>query len=97
MGFADLPGFRSGTSTEYGCFDIEERRRVNIVERPLQLMDGTVLVYQGLDERSLAEEAERLSTIVRMFGGTMTLLWHNHLVASNKQRRYFRATVEAAS
>ena len=96
MGFPDLPGFRAGSAGPFGTFDLRQSRPLDVVERPLHLMDVTVLGYQGQHERQLAERAGAIAEVVRRFNGTMTLLWHNDQLVGS-QRRHFRAAVEAAA
>ena len=50
LGYADHPGFRCGTCYEYPFFDALEQRQLNIRERPLILMECSVIEkgYLGL-------------------------------------------------
>lgn len=92
LGFADVAGFRCGTSHAYPLFDFEQRRALRLLERPLVLMESTVIsaAYLGLGcgdaalalMRQLRERCER-------FGGEFTLLWHNsHLTQPGARALY---------
>lgn len=86
LGYGRDPGFRCGTSHEYPVFDLPERRRLPLRERPLIVMDMALTETPGALER-----VSTLARRCRMFGGDFTLLWHNSQLASARQRaRYTR-------
>ncbi|MBX3423884.1 MAG: polysaccharide deacetylase family protein [Pirellulaceae bacterium] len=80
LSYADRAGFRCGTSREFTMYDVEQRRPMKLKQRPLILMECSVIAerYMALgytDEalaymRSLKERALSI-------GGEFTLLWHN--------------------
>jgi hypothetical protein len=92
MCFADAPGFRSGTCREHPVFDVARRERLPLRERPLTLMDSTVLdrQYLDLDTDEAARLAEQLKRCCRRVGGTFRLLWHNTMLVTPAQRRLYR-------
>lgn len=91
LGFADAAGFRCGTSQEYPMFDLQNMRELKIRQRPLILMESSVISaeYMGLGytDRAL-EYMQMLKQRCYKFGGVFTLLWHNsHL--SNAFDKFF--------
>lgn len=98
LAFADLPGFRCGTCHEYQAFDLVGGRPLRLVERPPIGMEFTVLdqQYMGLPvgERSLAV-FKRLADQCRTYGGTFTMLWHNHNLANRAQVELYQAVLES--
>lgn len=80
LGFADIAGFRCGTCHVYPLFDFVERRPLALIERPLVLMEATVVspTYLGL---GCGPQARALMMGIRdscrRFGGEFSLLWHN--------------------
>jgi hypothetical protein len=80
LGYADHAGFRCGTSYEYSLFDLVEQKQLRIRERPLIVMDCSVIdeKYMGL---GISATALNTMTSLRdasyRFGGNFTLLWHN--------------------
>ncbi len=80
LAYADCSGFRCGTSREFTMFDFVSRRKMNIKQRPLILMETTVLEnhYQGLGYTDAA--MNYMLTLKKRaldIGGEFTLLWHN--------------------
>jgi peptidoglycan/xylan/chitin deacetylase (PgdA/CDA1 family) len=95
LGFADQVGFRAGTCREYPLFELLERRKLRLRERPLLVMDTTFLAYMGLD---LDEAAARTLDVVRRcrrHGGDAVLLFHNSSLAGDGRRASYRDLVAA--
>jgi hypothetical protein len=99
LGFADEVGFRSGVCYEYSAFNLSTRTRLNLVERPLIVMDATIL---GDAERpnGAVPVANAVPLIVdykrrcAMFDGDFTLLWHNTWLLQQRQQAAYRRCVE---
>ncbi len=97
LGFADLPGFRAGTCHEYPLFDVLDHRRLELRERPLLVMDGTLFEHLAL---SLEEATRRIRVIVnasRHHRGDAVLLFHNTTVAGTRQGAHYRELIGALS
>lgn len=79
VGYADHAGFRAGTCYEYSTFNLISRQQLALKERPLIVMEGTLLgkKYMNLDYTSALEYALGLRARCLQFEGTFTLLWHN--------------------
>jgi uncharacterized protein DUF7033 len=93
VSYAELPGFRAGTSRAYPVFDLERRRSLSLVERPLTFMDVSATRYLRLDRDETLELARRLARTCRAAGGTFVLLWHNDAVMSESSRGLYRDLV----
>ena len=90
--FAEKIGFRSGTCYEYPMYDLAARKRLNLIQRPLIVMEHSVFSkkYMGLnyDEKTL-EILMKVKNTCKKFKGDFTLLWHNnHFIASNSKNIY---------
>lgn len=95
--YADRPGFRCGTSRDFQMFDIEENRPMKLVQRPLILMDCSVLGshYMGMKYNDATLEymcalKERALT----FGGQFTLLWHNSYFLQPESQWIYQALIQ---
>lgn len=80
VGYAQRPGFRSGTAHDYPAWSFAERRELALRERPLTVMEGTLFSdrYLGLEVDDALELVERLAQACRTVDGHFTFLWHNH-------------------
>jgi len=93
LGYSRHPGFRCGTCYEYPVFDLLAHRRLSLRERPLVVMDMSVIDTDGVPHRSAIGIVNCLRERCRMFGGQFTLLWHNSRLASSRERRLYRSTI----
>jgi len=89
VGFADHVGFRCGTCHEYPVFNLKTRRILRLRERPLIVMDTTLLNYMSLRPKQVLEKIERLSNICRKYGGIFSLLWHNTSLIQSWERQLY--------
>lgn len=95
-GYADVAGFRFGTSRDFRMFDWGGERQLGLVQRPLIVMDCTVTdpQYMGL---GFGDEAKSLITMLRArsmkYGGTFRLLWHNDGISSEEGRALLRHAI----
>lgn len=87
--FADHAGFRCGVCYEYPVFDLRARQRLTLRERPLVVMEGSLLQYQRLSWPETAATIARLSDVCRRHRGDFTLLWHNSMLISGRQKRRY--------
>ncbi len=92
LSYAECPGFRCGTCREYTLYDLQQRRPLRLRERPLIIMERTVIAahYLGLGNGDEALNLmQKYRDICHRFGGDFTLLWHNsHLNQENEKRLY---------
>ncbi|WP_165176984.1 polysaccharide deacetylase family protein [Desulfovibrio sp. ZJ369] len=89
VGFNRVSGFRTGTAREYPVFDLNKRDQLNLKERPLIIMDCTLLEYGHNTIDEAFNIAYQLSQHVRRHGGNMTLLWHNSYLETPGKRELF--------
>lgn len=80
LGFADQVGFRCGTCYEFPMYDVVNRRPLRLRQRPLVLMDCSLMDdrYMGLGTGDEAlRVALELKNECRKYHGDFTVLWHN--------------------
>lgn len=77
MAYSDHPGFRCGTCYTFTVFDCLERKKLNLREKPLLLMDATLVFYQ---KKPVTAELTQLKDQCKKHGGEWVTLWHNNLV-----------------
>jgi hypothetical protein len=91
--FAERPGFRCGVCYEYSVFDLVSRRPLRLRERPLIVMDGSLLGYQRLSPARAADRIALLRERCRLFRGDFTLLWHNSMLLERGVRRLYARAI----
>ena len=97
LSFADHPGFRCGTCYEFPMYDLEERRPLTIRQRPLVVMECSVVDkrYQGLGYSDQALELMRYyKQVCHRFAGDFTLLWHNSNFTNSDDKRFYQELVQ---
>ncbi len=82
MGYADLAGFRLGTSFPVQYINPVTCRISSLILHPLTLMECTLSEskYMNLDADRAEEYCIKLINNIREVGGELTLLWHNNMV-----------------
>ena len=89
VGYAEIAGFRCGTCRPFRVFDVEARRPLALIEKPLIAMETALLGYQGKSPEQTADEFCRLRDICRSFAGEFTFLWHNNRLVSEPEREAY--------
>ena len=96
-GFAEQLGFRFGTCHEFRTFDLVERRPLQLQERPLIVMDGTLFEYMKLNPGEASSAVLALARECRRYEGTLMLLWHNSSLPTAARQRWYEALIQTVS
>jgi hypothetical protein len=96
LSFADHAGFRCGVCSEFSTFNLQTRRALSLKERPLIVMDATVLdkQYMHMPHRQAFQEMVDLIQRCKMFNGNFCLLWHNSYLIEKQKVELYRSIVE---
>ncbi len=81
LGYSDRPGFRCGSCYSYTVFDCLDRKKLKLKEKPLILMDASLIYY--MTDWSL-DEMQKLRAHCQKHEGEWTTIWHNDLVSHPK-------------
>jgi Family of unknown function (DUF7033) len=97
LSFADQVGFRCGVCFEYPAFNLQRRRRLQLHERPLVVMEVSLLSeqYMNLTPRAAREKILTLARRCKDYNGQFTLLWHNSSMLAAWEKRLYRETIES--
>lgn len=94
-GYADMVGFRYGTSREFSMWGWMSQSKLALKQKPLLIMD--VALYQQYGELN----AEGLCAIVNgykenchKYGGMFSMLWHNNQLFGSR-KSFFESVVGA--
>ncbi|NOZ54615.1 MAG: hypothetical protein GXP08_16020 [Gammaproteobacteria bacterium] len=89
LSYSDHAGFRCGTCYEYTAFDVRKICKLNIKEKPLIVMECTVLDdrYMGISSQEDAlHYVLTLKERCKKYNGNFIFLWHNTRYLDPKER-----------
>jgi hypothetical protein len=97
LAYAEHAGFRCGTSREFTMYDTLERKPLNLKQRPLIMMESSVISdrYMGLaySKESLSEMLKLKQRSLRV-SGQFTMLWHNNHFDNFEDKEFFQALIK---
>lgn len=96
LSYADKPGFRCGTCYAFPLYDLTGRKTLTTYERPLIVMEQSVLNYMNLsgDLQQAWDVFASLKSTCKFYGGEYVLLWHNSQLPSAELKTFYRDIVE---
>lgn len=99
MGYADVAGFRLGTSRCVHWIDPKRMELTNLRLHPLIIMDRSLTAdtYMGLSEEEALKYAYKLINQIYKHNGDLSLLWHNTSLINNhdnKNRKLYENIIE---
>ncbi len=98
LSFADRAGFRCGTCFEFPMFDAVRQRPLRLRERPLIVMECSVIAerYLGLgySDEALAMMQD-YQDICHQMGGKFTLLWHNSHFTTREDQHFYQELLKS--
>jgi hypothetical protein len=95
LGFPERVGFRCGVCYPYPVFNLVARRPLALEERPLQVMDTSLIDYMRLPQRQRIELVAGLASATRRHGGEFHLLWHNTNLLSRTQKNQYLELIDS--
>lgn len=99
IGYGDHIGFRSGFCCEYPLYDVRRREPLKILERPLIVMECSLLssIYMNVTFDEAFKQMLKLYSQVKKFDGDFTLLWHNSYFSMPEHSKLFSKVVDLIS
>lgn len=96
LSFADKAGFRCGICYEFSMYDIKNRRKLLLKQKPLIIMECSIIAsrYEGMgySEESL-KRFIYFKEVTRKFNGTFTLLWHNSHFENERDKYFYKSLI----
>ncbi len=83
IGYHSDVGFRAGVCCEYPVYSLTKRKQLNLTERPLIIMDGSLRKISH-DKDILLETCNEVISKVKKYNGDLVILWHNNNLAVNE-------------
>lgn len=96
LSYADLAGFRCGVCYEFPVFNLKTRKALALRERPLIVMDQTILhpEYMGLDHEQAYDAIRGYYRECMKYSGDFTMLWHNSQLLKTSERAVYSKCLE---
>jgi len=91
LGYHDIEGFRCGTGNKFHLFDFLNRKKLDLLECPLIVMDGTLHVYRSMSIEQARGIIFYYLSLGKKFSMPITLLFHNSIFASwERSKRMYK-------
>ena len=90
LGYHDVEGFRCGTGDVFPIFNFLERKEYHLLERPLIIMDVTLISYQGYSDNHIKEILNHYILMGKQYNMVVTFIFHNSSFLGMKGRRLKR-------
>ena len=94
MGFADIVGFRMGTSRPTKWFDLSKNCITELTIHPFAFMDGTLNEYLKLKPDDAKQKISALFSEVKNYGGEFSFIWHNETIGDYRTWKGWKAVFE---
>jgi len=87
LGYENDMGFRAGVCYPYPVFNILTRKKLDLIEEPLIVMEGA-LVQSHPELEDFKSELKQISETVKKYNGTFVFLWHNNNLYAHEWKIY---------
>lgn len=95
MIYAGQVGYRCGVCYPYPVFNLESRKKLKLVERPLIVMDRTLYEYMGLSYDEALPVIKKLANECKKYDGEFVILWHNTMLDNEAEREFYSRVLDA--
>lgn len=77
MGYAEEPGFRSGTASPHPFYDIERDEESSLTIHPFSVMDTTLFKYKKMSATEALSQFQSLIDECKKVDAPFCAIWHN--------------------
>jgi hypothetical protein len=94
LGYADKPGFRCGTCFSYRMFDPLEKKILNLIEKPLIVMESSIFSTKYMNIKNRDEAYNRIIELrneCQKVNGSFRFLWHNTNLRLEEDRSLYKS------
>ena len=88
LSYASVPGFRCGVCYSFPVFNVQTKKQLKLVERPLILMEQSCIHYLKQSPEEMKKTAQQLIEQVARYQGEFVLLWHNATLNTTEFKQY---------
>ncbi len=97
LSYPDFAGFRCGICFDFYVYDLEIRKQLDIIERPLIIMDKSVFGTEYMGFTDCAEAFNYVMGLkkeVHKNNGNFTILWHNSNLESCEKWDFYQSIIQ---
>ncbi len=94
MGWANVNGFRAGTSIPFHFYDLSRDKETNLTIFPFQAMDTTFKSYLNQTPVEAEKKLIELREKVKKVNGTFVVIWHNDTFSPTPEGKEWRKVFE---
>ncbi|HZG25611.1 MAG TPA: polysaccharide deacetylase family protein, partial [Chitinophagaceae bacterium] len=94
MGYGSINGFRASVASSFYWYDLQNETATNLRIFPFCFMDTNAFYHQKLTAQQALEEMKTLYDSVKKVNGMMITIWHNHLLATDREFTSWREVYE---
>ena len=91
LGFAELPGFRSGTCNAFYFYNLQKEQETELLLHPVTFMEGTFIEDMQLTPAETLAQMKQLIDEVKKVNGHFIPIWHNHSISEQHIWKGMRA------
>lgn len=88
LGYSNITGFRRGTCHPFKIFDVKNKRTIDIVEKPLILMEVS-LPFESNSKTEQFDIVKNLVDTCKFYNGNFVLLWHNQALMNESDKQFY--------
>lgn len=92
--YAQLPGFRAGTSIPFYFYDLVHEKQTTLRVHPTAVMDVTLNQYMGMGLTEAIDKNKQIIEAVKEVSGNYICLWHNESLGNWKHWYAWRSVFE---
>ncbi len=94
MGYGSINGFRASVCSSYKWYDLLREEATTLTMHPFCFMDANCLFEQNQTPQEAYLELTGYYDTVKRLNGTITTIWHNHLLGYNESAKGWREMFE---
>lgn len=84
MGYGSINGFRASVASSFYWFDLQKNEATQLLIHPFCYMEANSFYEQKLSPEQAFDELMYYCKICKEVNGTLSIIWHNHMIGSDK-------------
>jgi hypothetical protein len=85
MGYGSINGFRASVASPFAWYDLASEQKTDLTFFPFCFMDANSFYEQKFTPEEALEEMRHYSDVVKSVNGTLSMIWHNSFLGTDKK------------